>query len=182
MEKLFAVTLWMSASQAMAGTPLNARTALSAAGQTAESATVVTGQTTWQSDVRGVVHPHKTVDWKTLVGNPVMATATSERPARGRFCQETGNQGGAPGGRTLHLYKQEERDQQAQMILSNNEETPAVFAAIRPGESVQVIEALNSATGERVEHLEIRRSRDSLSLTRGGDGAEICYETAPIQP
>ena len=181
MEKLFAVTLWMSASLAMAGTPLNARTAMSAAGQTVESATVVTGQTTWRSDPRGVVHPHKTLDWKTLAGSPVMGTTTSERPTSRRFCQEASDQGGAPGGRTLHLYKQQESNEQAQMILSNNEDTPTIFATLRPGESVQIIEALNSATGERVEHLEIRRSRDSLSLTRGGEAAEICYETEPTR-
>jgi len=181
MEKLFAVTLWMSANLAMAGTSLNARTAMSAAGQTVEDATVVTGQTTWRSDVRGVVHAHKTLDWKTLVGSPVMGTATSERPRRGRFCHEAEDQNGAPGGRTLHLYKQEDGDQQAQMILGNNEDTPTVFAALRPGESVQIIEALNSATGERMEHLEIRRPKDSLSLTRGGEGTELCYETAPIR-
>jgi len=177
MARFLAMTFWMGSNLAMAGTSLSARTAISAAGQTVEQSSVVTGQTTWRSDARGVVHAHKTLDWKTLVGNPVITATTSERPIRGRYCQQAENQGSAPGGRTIHLFKEEESNREATMILGTGENTATIFAALQPGESVQVIEALNPTTGERTEHLELQRAEDRLSLTRVGEGTEICYET-----
>lgn len=177
MSKLLAMTLWMGSNLAMASTSLNARTAMIVAGTAADQSSVVTGQTTWRSNARGVVHAHKTLGWQTLAGTPVMGTTTSERPGRGPFCQVTENQQSAPGGRSIHLYKEEEGHREARIILGSGEGTAAIFAALQPGESVQVIEAHNPDTGERMEHLELQRAEDRLSLTRVGQGAEICYET-----
>jgi len=166
--------------------PLALELALARAGLRPSDASVVFGRTTWRADDSGLVHPRGTVGWRELTGPIVVPDTTSPQTRGRRFCTQVPGHDPVPGGRELRLYRSPEVNAdpmdpvstQATLVLGTGPEGEVLFSSLRPGEQIQIIEAVPIRGGTPREHLRIDRQGRSLSITRIGTGSKVCYDDA----
>jgi len=147
------------------------------------SASIVTGETTWRSDDRGVVNRHGTVSWQVLDGTTVIEPTTDPNPTRSQFCSQVDGHDPVPGERALHLFRSDAPDpnfpnpgdQTPSLILGTGDAAEAVFATLKPGDQLNIVEAIRTKDGLRSEHMSIRRGHRTLSITRDGSSTRVCY-------
>ncbi len=154
---------------------LGVELALSTTGIAPENVSLVTGSTTWRSDVQGVTHRHGTLEWRKLDGTVVLDPTTDEQPSDKPFCMVLPGHDPVPGGRDVKLFRGTDEHSPPQLILANSKEQESVLVHLQPGDTLEIVEATHKTTGVRSEHLRVTRDGQFLSVTREGKGSKVCY-------
>ncbi len=149
-------------------------------------ASLVFGRTTWLADNSGLVHRHATVGWRQLAGPEVVQDLTARQTQSRRVCTMVEGHDPVPGGRTVHLYRQADprdgeldADRRApRFILGTGKNKEVLITSLRPGDQIQVTEAIPIGGGAPREHMELRRDGRTLTVTRLGNGSRICMADA----
>jgi len=156
--------------------------AMQRAGLRPRDASLVYGRTTWTADSTGLVHRRGSLGWRELVGPAVLEELTGRQGRSRRVCAMVAGHDPVPGGRQLQLYQQKpvaEDDldlerAEPRFILGTGKEHEVLITALRPGDQIQITEAIPVGGGPKREHLELKRKDRSLSVTRLGNGSRVC--------
>ncbi len=154
---------------------LGVELALQTTGIAPQNVSLVTGSTTWRSDVQGNTHRHGTIEWKKLDGSTVLEPTTEQRPSDKPFCMVLPGHDPVPGGRNVKLFRGTDSQSPPQLMLANTKEQESVLVHLQPGDTLEIVEAVHKGTGARSEHLRVTRNNQFLSVTREGNGSRVCY-------
>ncbi len=160
--------------------------ALRQAGLKPRDASMVYGRTTWVADDSGLVHRHATIGWRQLAGPHVVDETKARQGQARRVCSVVNGHDPVPGGRKLQLFRQDlprdgELDSERRsprFILGTGPRSEVLITALRPGDQIQITEAIPPNGGAPREHLELRRGGRSLTVTRLGQSSRVCMADA----
>jgi hypothetical protein len=152
--------------------------AMTATSLTFEHTSMLLGHTTWRSDPTGVIHPHGSLEWRGLTGQEVIPLTVDEQPTRMRFCQTATGHDPVPGDRVIHLYRADDPDAPTSLVLGTAPEHEVLLVSLQPGDTLQLTQVSHTSSGRKMEHISMERAGETLSLSRGGKGAQACYTSA----
>ena len=115
-----------------------------------KDASLVYGRTLWRADASGIVHRHATIGWQRLSGPPVLDEVSAPQRRARRVCTMVAGHDPVPGGRTLQLYRQappradqlDTERKEPRFILGTGTKNEVLITALRPGDQVQITEAI----------------------------------------
>ena len=156
--------------------------ALRQSGLKVENASMIYGRTLWRADGTGIVHRHATIGWRLLSGSTVLDEVSAPQGLARRVCTIIPGHDPVPGGRKLQLYRQapvqegelDSERKEPRFILGTGEASEVLITALRPGDQIQITEAIPVDGGPIEEHVELNREGRRLSLTREGTGSRVC--------
>jgi hypothetical protein len=177
---------WDKQARLQVADPLSLDLAMTAAGLEPGDTSVVYGRTLWRASGNGLVLPRITIGWHELSGPAVIPDLQSPRNGSRRFCMPVAGHDPVPGGRVLRLYRSPRSNvdpldpvtAQAALVLGTGPDGEVLLGSLRPGEQIQITEAIPIRGGQPQEYLRIERDGKSLSIIRNGDGARVCYDDA----
>jgi hypothetical protein len=150
-----------------------------------ESASYLGGTTHWKTDESGQTVPQHALRWLRLERSPLASDTTA--PEQAERCIVATGHDPIPGQRQIHLYRSSLADKaehtsaalgaQPGMVLASTDQGEVALVTLRPGDQVLHIDVEHNRSGRREEHLELRRGRRLLRLSRDGTSPRACYST-----
>ena len=180
-EQQWSTELRQSIPDAMA-----AELALKRAGLQPRQASLVYGRTQWKANETGNVQAHTTLGWRQLIGPEVVEEASAAPGQSKTLCNTLSGHDPIPGGRVVQFYRQapprdddvDSQRREPRFILGTTSEHEVLITALRPGDQLQITEAIPVGGGPVEERMELQRDGRQLSVTRLGHASRVCLNDA----
>jgi hypothetical protein len=172
---------WRDDAAQVVGDTVGVELALSRAGVSARSASVLAGRERWVSGFGNSVDKETMLRWTRIIGTEVLEGDAARGLSGRRHCTSIQGHDPVPGGRAVVLYpgrpnrtaEESHGDSPPALVLASEDGREFAFVQLLPGDTVQVVEGKHR--GQRTERIEYTRGLQVLSLERTGKAIEACY-------